>query len=279
MMSGLDGLQRLGPQAMQPLTRGVDVGRTNVLAVRAAATQSGALDRLFELGLSRSVAALSPFASLQQQREASMQGAIDASMGSLEVPAATTNRNRDNATASMVAMVFGTLTGMVGSFYEAQSLQNRLKSEALDYEHASKMSGIAARQAEQDANSIMEASRDDIAWTTAEYGQAKAQTKARQGGSGFVAGQGSGAEVLASMEMAKQIDMMTINKNAVRAASQRRLQGTTERNRGTLADASAANLRGAAGAIKPGLSALSAGLEGGASMLGRYSRLRSGRFS
>lgn len=182
------------------------------------------------------------------------------------------------ATAALVTQLFGTLSGMVGSFFAAESDRNQLKSQALDLEHAQSMAGINARLAAADANAILEAGRDEVAMSTLEHGQAKESERARQGASGFVGGQGSGAEVLASIEVAKRIDAATINKNTVRAASQRRLQATDWRNRGAAAGASAANLRGARGAIQPGLSAVASGLNSGASLISRYADYRSGRF-
>ena len=245
-MTGIDGLSLLGRQALQRIGRG------------------GAAD----------AAARARFAA----GDAATSRTLDATTGTLFGQRQDRGGYQADAQALFVAQVFGSLSGMVGSFYAAQSAREQGKAQAQDLEFEQSMAGVSARLAMADANAILEAGRDEAAQASAEYGMAKAETEAQQGASGFVAGQGSGGAVLQGIELAKRIDVGVINRNAVRAASQRRLQATDLRSRGALAGASARNIRGAAATIQPGAAAVTSLLNSGSSLVGRYAALRSGRF-
>lgn len=183
------------------------------------------------------------------------------------------------AAASLWLQGTGALLSMVGSFFQAQQQKDLLKAQALDLEHESRMSAINARNAEADAQAILEAGRDEAAQVTAAYGQAKAEEVVRQGASGFVTGSGSNAEVTASIELAKRIERSRITQDTLRAAGQRRMQAVDLRNRGVLAGVSAENTRRTARTVSPALAGLTAGISGGASLLSNYAQFRSGRFS
>lgn len=241
-MSGFDGLLGLGRQSLT--TR---LGAGGVAAARDAA-------------LSRSVDRTLSLEAGMFSRPSSGGGYGDLAAGALYLQAG------------------GLLLGMVGGYYQALNQKLSLKAAAQDAEHEERMAGINARLAEEDANAILEAGKDEEARVGLEYGQAKAAELARQGGSGFAAGEGSGAEVSASIELAARIDRAAIRRNAVRAAGQSRMEAVDRRNRGSLAGQAARNLRGTAGSIQPGLSVLTAGLEGGGSLLGRAAAYRSGRY-
>lgn len=248
-MSGFDGLAGLGTQALsQRLSGGVFGGTLRARANLAAG--DARIDRTLDTSL----------AELFGERKDRVDYQADAS-------------------ALFVGQIFGALSGAVGSFFAAQSAKDDAKSQAIDQDHAGKMSDINARIAQADAAAILEAGREEADLASLEYAQASATERTQQATSGFVGGQGSGAEVLASIELAKRIELRTINKNTVRAATQRRLQGIDESNRGTAARASAQNLRRAAGAIQPGAAAATSLLNSGSSLVGRYAALRSGRFA
>lgn len=147
--------------------------------------------------------------------------------------------------------VSGALMGAIGAFYAADSAKHQLKSQALAAEFEQSMSAINARNAEADAQSVLEAGAQEIAQVTAQYGQEKAALQASTASRGVVSGVGSAAELAASVELAKQVDALTINKNRVRAAGQARMRAADMRSRGLLAGTSANNLRSSAGSINP----------------------------
>ena len=166
--------------------------------------------------------------------------------------------NPNPATSYEGLSSFGFLTSIagaglaaVGNFYAVKSQQNALKSEALSAEFAASMSALNARAAEQDAQAITEAGNREQSRVSQQYGQAKGAARAAMAGRGIQGGYGNAAEVQASIELAKQLDMNTINSNAVRASNAARTQAVNERNQSLLAGVSAANLRGTAGSLDP----------------------------
>lgn len=167
----------------------------------------------------------------------------------------------DQGTASGLSSVgpwlsiAGALTGAIGAFYGAQSQQYQLKSTALQEEFAASMSGLNARASELDAQAILRAGQGEAARASLEYAQSKATRKAAFGSRGVEGGVGSTAEELATTELAKQLDVMDINSNAVRAAGAARMRSVDYSNQALLERTSAANLRGAAKQIHPYMSA------------------------
>ena len=83
----------------------------------------------------------------------------------------------------------------------------------------------------------------------------------RQAAAGIQGGVGSAAEVVASIDLAKETDQLAITKNAVRAASAARTGRVAQMNQAMLSGVSAVNLRSSA-------SSMSAGLAAGTSLLG-----------
>lgn len=162
----------------------------------------------------------------------------------------------------------GAAMGAIGSFYQALSERNQLRSRSSSLEHEATMSDFNARLAEDDAQEILRARRKEIALATLQHGQAKASQLARQGASGLQVGVGSSAEAQATAEWAKRVDAMTIDVNATRAANAARLRAVNLRGRSLLTRASAANLRRGAGSINPWMSAFTS-LLGSGSSLGR----------
>lgn len=145
----------------------------------------------------------------------------------------------------------GSLMSAVGGYYAAESQKSQLKSQALSLEHEASMSRLNARMAENDAQAIEEAGREEAGQVALRYAQEKGAYRASVGASGIVAGFGSTAEVAASIDLAAEVDALTINRNAVRAAGARRVAATDLRNRGAMAEISAGNVRATAGSIRP----------------------------
>lgn len=159
--------------------------------------------------------------------------------------------------------IAGLMTSAVGNYYALKSQQYQLRSQALSLEYEQSMSALNARNAELDAQSILEAGEREHGQLTQQYGQAKASARVSQAASGVQAGVGSAAEVQASIDYAKEADTFAIDMNTLRAANARRTQAVDLQNRAALAGVSAANVRGAAGSINPFLGS-AASLLGGA---------------
>jgi hypothetical protein len=150
--------------------------------------------------------------------------------------------------------IAGSALSAIGNYYAVKSQQNALESQALSLQHQSFMSTLNARAAEEDAQAIIEAGKTEASNISAAYGQAKAEQRATTAGRG-IKQEGSAAEVAASIEYAKQVDVYQVNSNAVRAAAAARAQAVNAQSEARLANVSAANVRGTAGSLNPYLAA------------------------
>jgi len=166
--------------------------------------------------------------------------------------------------AGTMLSIAGMFMGVIGSFYSAKAQQYQLKSQALSMDFEASMANLNARSAELDAQHILESGQQELGLATLRAGQAKAAQAASLAARGVQAGVGTAAELQATTELAKQLDVLTINSNAVRAAEASRTRGIDFQNRALLAGVSARNLRGAARSVRPWMSGFSS-LLGGAS--------------
>lgn len=151
----------------------------------------------------------------------------------VELPPATGGMSAIMGAMGPVLGVLGGLQAGFGAYFSAQSTKNNLQFQ-------SDMAAINARMAENTAQSIMDAGQKQAGMVSAKYGAAKSATKVSQAARGIQAGEGSAAEEVASIDLAKETDMLTINANAVRQASAARMQSVNAQNesliKGTTAD-------------------------------------------
>lgn len=163
---------------------------------------------------------------------------------------------------SLAMSVAGMLMGAVGSFYDAQSQQNAMRSQALSADFEASIAHQNAKAAELDAEAILEAGQHERALLGLQAAQRRGDRAAEAAASGLQAGVGSAAEVDASNEFAYQLDRMTARANTIRAAGAARTQAQDARNQAELARLSGRNLRRNAGSISPGLAAATSLLSG-----------------
>lgn len=174
----------------------------------------------------------------------------------------------------LIAQATGSFMSMVGAYYGAEAQKQTLESQALSQEFQGFMSQLNARQAEQNAQAILRAGRGEIGRLTLAAGQEKSRKKVSAAARGVELGIGSASEVLASEDIAKEIDAMTINRNTVRAAGQARMQRVNASNRSLLSGVSAGNLRRTAGSISSGLAAHTEAVAGFGQFANAYARRR-----
>ena len=165
-----------------------------------------------------------------------------------------------------VAAAIQAASAAVGGYYSALSRRSELKQAALSFDFEAFTSSLNARSAERDALSVLEAGQRDVGIYTMDAGQAKASVAVSQAAGGIQAGVGSAAEVMASMDLKKEIDTMTIKSNAVRQAAALRIRAQDLRNSAEFSRVSAANARDMRRSINPYATA-------GASILGASSSL------
>ncbi|MEX3628261.1 MAG: hypothetical protein VB138_01115 [Burkholderia sp.] len=138
-------------------------------------------------------------------------------------------------------------SGMVGSYYSAQSQQSSLEFQAnmsrisagAQESNASMVESLGAANAdairatgdfnasiaELGAQSALSAGQQQIATQTLKAGQLKSSQRAAMAANGVDLGEGSAAEVQQSGDIVKDIDMDTLRANAARAAMGYRVQG------------------------------------------------------
>ena len=156
----------------------------------------------------------------------------------------------------LASSLFGVASQAIGTYYSAKSQQDNLKFQA-------EMAKINARMAETQAQHIMDEARAAIGQVGLKAGKIKGAQRAAMAANGVRLGVGSAKEVVATTDLMKEIDSLTINANAVRAAGAARMQGANYAGQAAMA-------QGSAGTISPfGLGATSL-LTGAGQVAGTY---------
>lgn len=155
----------------------------------------------------------------------------------------------------MVMSIGGYLNQAVGTYYAAQAQRYQLKSQALDLEYRQTMAALNARAAANDAVLELQAGQQEAGRVGLQYRQVRGAHRASAAARGLQGGVGSEAEVAASIEYAKEADMITINANAVRAANAARARGVGLQAEARMAGLGAENARRTAGLISPWMGA------------------------
>lgn len=154
-----------------------------------------------------------------------------------------------------IASVFGAATSAIGTYYNMRSQQNQLKMQAQNAAFQAEMSRINQRAAEFTAEQIGLEGQARSAQYTMRAGQAKASAKASLAARGATLGQGTAREIIASMDVVKEIDRLNINASTVRAQEAARLQAFNLGTQATMQSLTASNLGATAGTIMPGFGA------------------------
>lgn len=160
-----------------------------------------------------------------------------------------------------IMQIFGAVSSAIGTFYAAESQKNQIKMQAENQRFSSAMNLLNAKNAEFGAQQTMIAGHREIGRYTMAAGQRKSSAKAGMAARGIQAGVGSAAEVIASMDYIKEVDVLTMSSNSIRQAEAMRSQQINYLNQATIEGTSANNLLATAGTINPYMS-------GGTSLLG-----------
>jgi hypothetical protein len=162
---------------------------------------------------------------------------------------------QNTSTFGIGMQISGMVSQTIGAYYAAQAQRYRARSERLNLEFQGSIADINARAAERDAQDLLAAGQLEKMSATLRYGAVKATSRARIAASGLQAGVGSAAEVQTSIEAAKEIDALTIDRNAVRAANASRMRAVNYRNEALLARVSARNVHDMAHSLSPAFAA------------------------
>jgi len=149
----------------------------------------------------------------------------------------------------------GAVTGAIGSYYAAQSQKAQLESQASSMRFQSDISELNAAQAEFTAQQIMRAGQQRQGQIGLRAGKIKSSQRASMAARGIDLGVGSAVETIATTDLMKEIDMLTVNADTVRSAESARQQRQNYLTASAMQDVSAFNLAGSASTISPFMAA------------------------
>lgn len=158
---------------------------------------------------------------------------------------------QDMQRAGTALTIAGAISSAAGSYYAARSAQTQQKAQASALAHNAAISEINRSVAEFQAQTILLAGQKKAGQSRMQYGQIRGASKASMAARGLSLGVGSSAEVIASIDLADEIDSLTINANAVSAAEEMRMQAVNLQNQASLQRVSAVNLNASANTISP----------------------------
>jgi hypothetical protein len=166
--------------------------------------------------------------------------------------------------------VLGMANSAIGAYYGAKSQKLQLQSQALTMEFQSQISGINARMIEAQAQQIWRAGRAREMQIGLQAGQRISSTRASLAARGIQAGVGSAAEVIATTDLMKEIDLITANSNTVRAVEAERTRKVGVEASGLMQSLSAQNLSTSASSISPFMAAGTSLIGGATSFAGSW---------
>lgn len=161
-----------------------------------------------------------------------------------------------------VMQVGGLATGLVGSYFQSKFQANKLKSQALQFEHQQTMAKINAKAIESQAQHIARQYDKQLQIKTLQQGQQAGKRRARTAARGGAIGYGSSRDVAASQEILNEIDKLTINVNKVKAVGNMRTRGVDAKIRSDMLGVSAGNMFASANSVSPFLNMSSTLLTG-----------------
>lgn len=176
------------------------------------------------------------------------------------------------ATAAPFMMAMGAIQSAVGAYYQASSAKYQLQSQQLGFQFNQQMADINARQMENQAQWYMLQGERQIGTLTMRAGKIKSAQRASQAARGVSLGYGSTAEDVATTDLMKETDAITININATRAANAARTQKVNFENQSLLSGVSANNMGAMAGLVNPWASAGTSLLQSASSVAGTWYR-------
>lgn len=151
----------------------------------------------------------------------------------------------------LLTAVLGGVNSAIGTYYQAKTEQYQERSEASSFAFQSDMASINASREELRAESIQEAGKSQIANYTRAAGEQKAAATASMAARGVSLGVGSAAEISASQDIEKSLNVLAINQNTTRQAWAAREQATDYRNEALLDRTSSMNALRSAKSVSP----------------------------
>lgn len=162
--------------------------------------------------------------------------------------------------ASQYAIAGASVFSSIASMFSAWSAA---KTERKLYAIQARMQELQARAAQTQAEDILRAGNQRVAAITYQAGQAKASSKVSMAASGVRVGTGSSAEVLASHDIAKEMQVNQTIANTIAQAYGAKRQAINASNKSVAIEAQADGISPFAAALKNGVSSLYGSYEKG----------------
>jgi hypothetical protein len=156
-----------------------------------------------------------------------------------------------------VFAVAGAIQGAIGSYYSAKSQALQLESQSSSLAFQADISRLNAVQAEFTAQQIMRAGNLKQGQVSLRAGKIKSSQRASLAARGIDLSVGSAVETIATTDLMKEIDMLTVNSETVRSAEAARLQRQNYLTQSAIQDVSAENVMASSRTISPFMSATS----------------------
>ena len=158
----------------------------------------------------------------------------------------------------LAMQAIGGASSAVGAYYGA-------KTQKLNLEGQANTADFNARISEIGAQSVLLAGQKQVADLTLKAGQLKSKQRVALAANGVDLAQGNAAELQASTDLMKELDVNTIQENAIRSAWGYRVEKTNYENQ-------ARTLRSGSSQVNPGLAAST-------SLLGSAGQVAAGWYS
>jgi len=152
---------------------------------------------------------------------------------------------------SLGAQIGGQVTQAIGNYYAAQSQRDQLKARALSADFAAQTAEFNMRMASHRAAKVREAAEQQVGLTRMRYAEERASARAGAAARGVDVDEGSALEQERAIQLASEIDSMTIQMNADEQAFGVELEGANQATAAAMARVSARNIRSTANAISP----------------------------
>lgn len=148
-------------------------------------------------------------------------------------------------------LVLSYLSQAIGSYYQAQAQRRQLSAIESSARFQQRLAEINVRQLENEAVSVLDAGNRAMTMRSSQYRQVQGEQVAQQAASGVDLSSASAAEARASVELANQVDRLTMRSNAVAEANRVRMQAEGQRAQVDMLGLSARNLMRSRKAISP----------------------------
>lgn len=152
---------------------------------------------------------------------------------------------------SLASSIGGAVTGGIGSYFGAATQKANLRGQSAVLEANARISDANARIAELGAESALQQGQYEVARHTLQVGQLKSRQRVALAANGVDVGSASAAEIQASTEILKDMDVRTIESNAMRSAWGYRTQGLNAQTEAANQRSQAVAARAMGSAISP----------------------------